>query len=118
MQNHLRTKIGPPQDRQQIEVDELYVGVDKSGNRYIVPVEAKGGTDTLSPLQLRNLFRVCEGNYEGLGPRPIAIQFKSGGGNGKDVIVMFELGMVGSNVMVKEEKHYILIPSEEMGIQR
>lgn len=42
LQNHLRTtvkKIG------QIEIDELYVGMDKRGCHYVIPVQAKGGKD-------------------------------------------------------------------------
>ena len=44
LQNHLRTKIP---NYGQIEIDELYVGVDSKGAQYIVPVQAKGGSDTL-----------------------------------------------------------------------
>src|ERR1700688_3106922 len=44
LQNHLRTKIP---NYGQIEIDELYVGLDSRGAQYIVPVQAKGGTDVL-----------------------------------------------------------------------
>jgi hypothetical protein len=44
LQNHLRTKIP---NYGQIEIDELYVGVDSRGAQYIVPVQAKGGKDVL-----------------------------------------------------------------------
>ena len=45
LKSHLRTavpKIG------QVETDEIYVGLDKKGVHYIVPVQAKGGRDKLS----------------------------------------------------------------------
>ena len=41
LQNHLRTNL---KDVGQIEIDELYVGIDKNGARYVVPVQAKGGS--------------------------------------------------------------------------
>src|SRR5258707_6951810 len=40
LQNHLRTKV---LNYGQIEIDELYVGVDSQGTHYVVPVQAKGG---------------------------------------------------------------------------
>ncbi|MCI0523886.1 MAG: endonuclease, partial [Acidobacteria bacterium] len=40
LQNHLRTKIS---NYGQIEIDELYVGVDARGAQFIIPVQAKGG---------------------------------------------------------------------------
>ena len=44
LQSHLRTtvtKMG------QIEIDEVYVGVNRNGQQFVVPVQAKGGTDRL-----------------------------------------------------------------------
>ena len=40
LQNHLRTTV---RGIGQIEIDELYVGLDKHGCHYIIPVQAKGG---------------------------------------------------------------------------
>jgi len=45
LQNHLRTtvrKIG------QIEIDEIYVEIDRQGRQFVLPVQAKGGTDQLA----------------------------------------------------------------------
>ena len=41
LQNHLRTTVA---GMGQVETDEIYVGVDRSGSHYVVPVQAKGGT--------------------------------------------------------------------------
>jgi hypothetical protein len=41
LQNHLRTAVNGV----QIEIDELYIGLDKHGCHYVIPVQAKGGTD-------------------------------------------------------------------------
>jgi hypothetical protein len=41
LQSHLRTTV-ERFNRSQIETDEIYVGVDKSGVQYVLPVQAKG----------------------------------------------------------------------------
>lgn len=45
LQNHLRTTVP---HIGQVETDEVYVGVDRRGAHYVFPVQAKGGTDTIS----------------------------------------------------------------------
>ncbi len=50
LQNHLRTTV---KGVGQIEIDELYVGVNRAGAQFIIPVQAKGGTDQLGTIQAR-----------------------------------------------------------------
>jgi hypothetical protein len=38
LQSHIRTQIP---DHGQVEIDELYVGVDKDGQGFVLPVEAR-----------------------------------------------------------------------------
>src|ERR1019366_7317626 len=57
LQNHLRTKIP---NYGQIEIDELYVGLDSRGAQYIVPVQAKGGTDTLGAIHTIQDLTFCK----------------------------------------------------------
>src|SRR5580692_5022007 len=45
LQNHLRTTVS---GIGQIEVDEIYVGVNRNGHQFVIPVQAKGGTDQLA----------------------------------------------------------------------
>ncbi len=40
LQNHLRTMIP---ELGQVETDEIYIGVDRQGAHYVLPVQAKGG---------------------------------------------------------------------------
>lgn len=42
LQNHLRTTV---KNLGQIEIDEIYVGLDRHGRQFVVPVQAKGGND-------------------------------------------------------------------------
>jgi hypothetical protein len=50
LQNHLRTTV---KGLGQIEIDEVYVGVDRFGCQYIISVQAKGGSDQLSTVQAK-----------------------------------------------------------------
>lgn len=68
LQNHLRTAIP---DLGQVETDEIYVGVDKKGAHYIFPVQAKGGSDKLSIVQIEQDFAVCAEKAPTLICRPI-----------------------------------------------
>ena len=56
LQNHLRTAVA---GIGQIEIDELYVGVDRNGSQYVIPVQAKGGKDQLSPVQTKQDLACC-----------------------------------------------------------
>lgn len=48
LQNHLRTTVT---GIGQIEIDEIYVGIDKHGRQFVVPVQAKGGNDRHAVVQ-------------------------------------------------------------------
>ena len=63
----------------QVETDELYVGVDKKGIHYVFPVQAKGGTDKLSIVQIEQDFAVCARKFPTLLCRPVAAQFMPDG---------------------------------------
>lgn len=106
LQNHLRTtapEIG------QVETDELYVGVDKKGVHYVFPIQAKGGKDKLSIVQIEQDIAVCHDKFPNLICRPIGAQFMAG-----EVIALFEFDAVREEVAISSEKHYKLVPPEEM----
>ena len=56
LQNHLRTTVS---GMGQVETDEIYVGIDKSGSHYAVPVQAKGGNDRLNRVQIEQDIAIC-----------------------------------------------------------
>jgi hypothetical protein len=105
LQNHLRTQI----EGVQIETDELYVGIGKTGEQYIIPVQAKGGNDRLGRIQLEQDLALCKERFARLTCRPVAAQFMDA-----DVIAMFELTIVKDSVRVVEERHYKLVPASEI----
>jgi hypothetical protein len=93
----------------QVETDELYVGVDKKGIHYVFPVQAKGGTDKLSIVQIEQDFAVCARKFPSLLCRPVAAQFLPDG-----VIALFEFEQSEGGVSISSEKHYKLVPPEEV----
>jgi hypothetical protein len=106
LQNHLRTTV--PQ-MGQVETDEIYVGLDKKGAHYVIPIQAKGGTDKLGIVQIEQDFAVCAHRYPTLICRPVAAQFMA-----EDVIAMFEFAQSADGVGVYSEKHYKLVPPKDV----
>lgn len=105
LQNHLRTTVNGV----QIEIDELYVGLDKHGCHYVIPVQAKGGTDQIGVVQAAQDLRYVTQKFPGMRSRPVAAQFMQGG-----VIALFELMLQNDEVKVVEEKHYRLVPADAL----
>ncbi len=106
LQSHLRTKISG----NQIETDELYVGIGKTGGQFILPVQAKGGTDRLGRVQLEQDLAMCASRFPQLCCRAIAAQFME-----DEVIALFELTIDRKDcVRFVDERHYRLVPADEI----
>lgn len=109
LQNHLRTNVA---GLGQIETDELYVGIDQRGAHYVFPVQAKGGRDKLSIVQIEQDFALCKAKFPSLICRPIAAQFLS-----NDIIALFAFEEGESGVMRTMERHYRLVPPEQITVE-
>jgi hypothetical protein len=109
LQNHLRTSVAGVG---QIEIDEIYVAVDRRGQQFVVPVQAKGGNDKLSVVQTKQDIACCEEKFPALACRPVSAQFM-----GADLIAMFELTLEDGMVKVAEERHYRLVPASEISAE-
>lgn len=106
LQNHLRTSIPT---LGQIETDEIYVGVDHTGCHFVLPVQAKGGRDKLSIVQIEQDMALCAVRFPALICRAIGAQFVSDGS-----IVLFEFESSESGVAKRIERHYHLVPPEDL----
>ncbi len=106
LQNHLRTTVT---DMGQVETDEIYVGVDKSGTHYVMPVQAKGGNDRLNRVQIEQDIAVCAEKMPSLVCRPVGAQFMK-----DDLIALFEFEQQGEDIRVASEKHYLLVSPDEV----
>ncbi|MDA1192248.1 MAG: endonuclease [Candidatus Poribacteria bacterium] len=106
IQNHLRTTV----DRiDQVETDEIYVGVDKRGAHYVFPVQAKGGNDVISVVQIEQDIALCHQKFPALECRAIAAQFMA-----NNVITLFEFGFDDEEIVKLAERHYVLVPPETL----
>jgi len=106
LQNHLRTTV---RDLGQVEIDEIYVGIDKRGAQYVLPVQAKGGADQLSVVQAKQDIACCHEKFPNLECRAISAQFVSA-----DLIALFELALDNGMVKIVEEKHYRLVSGDQI----
>ena len=106
LQNHLRTTV---KSIGQIEVDEIYVAVDSTGRQFVMPVQAKGGSDQLSVIQSEQDLLWCRERLPDLICRPVLTQFAEG-----DLIAMFEVTLDDDEIKVVQEKHYRLVPASEV----
>lgn len=107
LQNHLRTTVAHVG---QIEIDEIYVGLDRHGCQFVVPVQAKGGSDKHGVVQTQQDVALCKQVFGDLVCRPVSAQFMS-----DQRIAMFELMVVDDMVKVVDEKHYQLVPAKAIG---
>jgi hypothetical protein len=106
LQNHLRTTVA---GLGQVEIDEIYVAIDKRGRQYVLPVQAKGGSDRLSTVQTRQDLACCAEKFPHLICRAISAQFVEA-----DLIALFELGQFGDDIRIVEERHYMLVPADQI----
>lgn len=106
LQNHLRTTV---KGVGQIEIDELYIGLDSVGSHHVAPVQAKRGSDQVSVVQTLQDIAACAEKFPGLRCRPVSVQFMAG-----KVIAMFELSVQDGEVRVAQERHYQLVPRGEL----
>lgn len=101
LQNHLRTTV---KGVGQIEIDEVYVAVDRHGVQYVIPVQAKGGSDQLSVVQAKQDIACCAEKFPNLVCRSISAQFMD-----DDRIAVFELTVQDDQVRIVQERHYKLV---------
>lgn len=106
LQNHLRTSV---KGVGQIEIDELYIGLDKFGCHYVIPIQAKGGKDKIGIVQTAQDLAFAAERFPGMKCRALAAQFMA-----SKVIALFELTIEQDEVKVVEERHYMLIPADKL----
>lgn len=87
----------------------MYVGIDKHGCHYVIPVQAKGGRDQIGIVQTTQDIRFVEEKFPGLRCRAIAAQFME-----DNTVALFELVLQDDEIKVVEERHYKLVPAKKL----
>jgi hypothetical protein len=106
LQSHLRSSV-PKMG--QVETDEVYVGIHRSGAQYVFPVQAKGKRDKLSLIQVEQDLALCKLRFPDLICRPIGAQFLQDHG-----IVLFEFREMEGTLKLIAEEHYRLVPPDQV----
>lgn len=76
LQGHFRTTV---QGLGQVEIDDLYLGVDEDGNWAAIPIEGKVGDERLGIIQIRALSLFAKDQFPGLKVRPLGIKLLNDG---------------------------------------
>lgn len=106
LQSHLRTSV---KELGQVETDEVYVGMSKSGAHYVVPVQAKRGSDMLSIVQIWQDWKMSEEKFPNLICRPLAAQFMA-----DETIAVIEFEPSDALLKIRSEKHYKLVDQKSL----
>ncbi len=107
LQNHWRTAV---KTKGQLEIDDLYVGLDVDGRQYVVPIEAKGRKDHLSKTQIVQNIAFARERYPKLIIKPIGIQEIK---DKEIVAIEFTPGKTPDAIKIKEMRRYKLVPMSE-----
>lgn len=110
IQNHLRTTVN---NIGQVEVDEIYAGVNKRGTHFVLPCQAKAPGDKFGVVQVMQDIALCREHYPNALCKPIALQFAE-----DDEVALLELFVTERDELltlnVVEEKHYKLVPRAQI----
>jgi hypothetical protein len=104
LQSHIRTTID---GEGQIEIDDLYVGIDTDGKEYILPLEAKSpdDRDKLGWIQISNMVKFAQQNFPKLRCRPIAAKPE---GTDKIYLIEFDPNPDSEKISIVQSKLYKL----------
>ena len=113
LQNHLRTTV---KGVGQIEIDELYVGANRIGQHFIIPVQAKKEKDRIGVSQLIQDYEYCKIKHPGMIPRLLGAQlfaYKEGDKTfDKVALCEFVVREVKDDLLIEKcsEEHFVLVP--------
>jgi hypothetical protein len=110
IQNHLRTTvvgIG------QIEVDEIYIGVNSKGVHFSIPCQAKSPGDSFGIVQAMQDIALVKQTYPSTVCRPLVLQFLS-----ESDVAIAEVDVVEEDdefrLLIVDERHYSLVPKGDI----
>jgi hypothetical protein len=114
LQNHLRATVKALKSS-QIEIDELYIGLNSTGTHFVVPVQAKAGADNIAAVQARQDLLYCAEQFPHATCKAVSAQFVDTHKEDKDYIVLFEVALEGpEEVVLIRERRYRLVNRKEI----
>lgn len=104
LQSHFRTTVTGVG---QVEIDDLYIGLDVDAQGYILPVEAKVGVqDQLGIVQITQMVKFAKHYFPDLIPRPIGVKMMP---DGSYMFLEFTADERPDHLATKRYKRYQLI---------
>jgi hypothetical protein len=111
LQGHWRTTVGK---KGQIEMDDLYVGLNTEGQQFVIPIEAKSANDHLAKTQIVQLVNFAIERYPKLILRPVGIQEMK---DDSLVLVEFTAGAHPDKIKIKHIRRYSLVPFDDVPLE-
>lgn len=104
IQGHFRTTVS---DIGQVEIDDLYIGIDTDGHGFVLPVEAKSESpkDQLGVVQITQMVKFAKQYFPDLIVRPIGVKMMS---DGSYMFLEFNASDDSNLVATKRYKRYTL----------
>lgn len=104
LQGHFRTTIS---EAGQIEVDDLYIGLDEDANASVLPVEAKidSDKDRLGVFQVTQMVKFAQQQFSELPVRPIGVKLLP---DGTLIFLEFTADSDPNQIATKRYKRYQL----------
>jgi hypothetical protein len=104
IQGHFRTTVS---DVGQVEIDDLYIGIDTDGHGFVMPVEGKSQSpkDQLGVVQITQMVRFARQYFPDLGVRPIGVKIMP---DGSYMFLEFNDSEDSNLVATKRYKRYAL----------
>jgi len=112
--NHLRATVRALKSS-QIEIDELYIGLNSTGTHFVIPVQAKAGADNIAAVQARQDLLYCAEQFPHATCKAVSAQFVDTRDEEKNYIVLFEVALEGpEEVVLVRERRYRLVNRKEI----
>jgi hypothetical protein len=110
IQNHYR---GFVEGMGEVELDALYVGIDKTGKLYILPIEAKSQAENemIGRVQISQMAKLVRQDFADLDRRILAIKYLK---DGTIVIIEFDDQVEPDDFKIVSFSRFRLIRQEQI----
>ena len=110
IQNHYR---GFVEGMGEVELDPLYVGIDKTGKLYILPIEAKSQAENemIGRVQISQMAKLVRQDFADLDRRILAIKYLK---DGTIVIIEFDDQVEPDDFKIVSVSRFRLIRQEQI----
>ena len=104
LQGHFRTTVS---GLGQVEIDDLYIGVNENGQGFLLPLEAKSDTpkDQLGVIQITQMVLLAREHFRDLPVRPIGVKAMP---DGSLVFLEFNAVEEANDMRTRQIKRYRL----------